>query len=200
MHGLRRAARVDDIDLRGDLVGRAEPGAAHGRDDVVGVVGREHIRRAQRQFLQRVPDPIVLPGLGEVIASGAACGMLIANDRLELLRGPIDDAGVLEHAAEHHDARAVVQGADQFGRNVTPACRAGNLRPQACAVIDQHVLLDRAGIPVVGQVRLLTHHIDEASELAVIFVQVARHWAGTVRHVLAPWRSRVMDNASLGSP
>src|SRR5260370_885872 len=94
VHGLGRAAGVDHVDLRGDLVGGAEPGVAHGRDDVVGVVGREDIWRAQGQLLQCVPDPIVLPGLGEMIAGGAASRALIGDDRLELRRGPIDYAWI----------------------------------------------------------------------------------------------------------
>ena len=112
--GLGRAARIDHVDLRRDLVARAEPGVAHGRDDVVGVIGREDIRRAQCQLLQRVPDPVVLPGLGEMIARGAARGPLAGDDRLELLGGTVDDAEVAERTGEHDDARAVVQCADQL--------------------------------------------------------------------------------------
>src|SRR6266851_4751411 len=125
MHALRRAARVDHVDLRGDLIARPEPGAACGRDEVVGVVGREHLRRAQGQLLQRVPDPVVLPGLGEVVACGAARRPLAGDDRLELPRGPVDDADVTERTGQHHDAGAVEQGAGQFGFHPRPAGRAG---------------------------------------------------------------------------
>ena len=124
VRGLRRAARVDDVDLGGDLVAGAEPGVAHGRDDVVGVVGNEDVRRAQRQLLQRVPDPVVLPGLGEMVARGAACRALAGDDRLELLRGAFDDAEVVERAGEHHDAGAVVQRAGQLGLGIPPPFRA----------------------------------------------------------------------------
>jgi hypothetical protein len=134
---------------------------AHGGDDVVGVIGGEDIRRAQCQLLQRVPDPVVLPGLGEMIARGAARGTLAGDDRLKLLRGTINDAQVAERTGEHDDARAVVQCAGQLGLRVPPPFGAGDVLPQACAVIHEHVLLDRAGVRVVGEIRLLRDHLDE---------------------------------------
>jgi hypothetical protein len=45
VHALRRAARVDHVDLRGDLIAGPQPGPAHGRDEVVGVVVREYLGR-----------------------------------------------------------------------------------------------------------------------------------------------------------
>ena len=72
MRRLRRAAGVHEIDLRGDLVGRAEPRLADQRDDLVAVVGGEDLRIAQAELLERVPDAVVGAGLGEMIAA-AGC-------------------------------------------------------------------------------------------------------------------------------
>jgi hypothetical protein len=36
---------------------------------------------------------------------------------------------------------------------------------------------------VVSEIRLLTHHLDEVSQPAVIFGQVARRQADTLRHL-----------------
>jgi hypothetical protein len=132
-----------------------------------------------------------------MIARGAACRTLVRDDRLELFRRAFDDAEVVERACEHHDAGAVVQCADQLGLNVPPPLRAGDLLPQASAVIDEHVLLDRAGVRIAADVRPLTHHLDEVSQPAVILGQVARYRAGTLGHLLAPRRLRVRDTFSL---
>jgi hypothetical protein len=161
---------------------------AHGRDDIVGIVGNEDVRRAQRQLLQRVPDPVVLPGLGEMVARGAARRALGGDDRLELLSGAIDDAEVAERPGEYHDAGAITQRAGQLGLDLPPRLRAGDLLPQAPAVIDEHAALDRVGVRVVSEIRLLTQHFDEVGQPAVILGQVARRWAGALRHLLAPRR------------
>ena len=59
-----------------------------------------------------------------MVARGAACRALTGDDRLELLRGAIDDAEVLERAGERHDAGAVVQRAGQLGLDIPPPFRA----------------------------------------------------------------------------
>ena len=103
-----------------------------------------------------------------MVARRAARGPLGGNDRLELPRGPVNDPRVIECARQHHDAGAVEQGAGQFGFNPRSARRAGKLLPQPRAVVDEHVLLDRAGVRVIGQVRLPAHQVDEVSQAAVI--------------------------------
>ncbi len=66
------ATGIDDVDLRGDLVARAQPGLADDGEGVVGVVLGEHLRCVQREFLRGVPDPVVGAGLAEVVARGRA--------------------------------------------------------------------------------------------------------------------------------
>src|SRR4051794_33065808 len=63
VRGLCRAARVDHVDLRGDLVAGAEPGRRGQRQDVVGVVVGERLGVEQGRLLQRVPHPVVGTGL-----------------------------------------------------------------------------------------------------------------------------------------
>jgi hypothetical protein len=66
---LRCAARVHDVELRRDLIGRPEPGLAHERDDCIAIIGSEDRGVAQAQLLERVPDAIVGAGLREMIAA-----------------------------------------------------------------------------------------------------------------------------------
>ena len=66
---LSRAARIDDVELRRDLIGRPEPGFAHERNDRVAVIGGEHRGVAQAELLERIPDAVVGAGLGEMIAA-----------------------------------------------------------------------------------------------------------------------------------
>src|SRR5271165_1383910 len=56
MRKLRRAARIDDVELRGDLISGAKPRLAHERNDGVAVIGGECRRVPQAQLLERVPD------------------------------------------------------------------------------------------------------------------------------------------------
>ena len=167
VHTLGGPTRIDHVDLRGHLIAGSQPGPAHGRDEVVRVVVREHLGRPQGQLLQRVPDPVVLPGGGEVVPGRAARGPLGGNDRLELPRGPVDDPRIIECARQQHDAGTVEQGTGQFGFNPRPARRAGKLLPQPCAVVDEHVLLDGTGVRVIGQIRLPAHQVDEVGQAAI---------------------------------
>jgi len=119
-----------------------------------------------------------------VISGRAARRPLRGDDRLELPRGPVDDPRVIERAGQHHDARPAEQRAGQLGLHPEPARRTGKLLPQPCAVVDQHVLLDRSGVRVIGQISLLAHQVDEVGQAAVIGGQVARRGIGG--HLLAP--------------
>ena len=62
---------------------RAQPCIASSRDELVRVVAREHIGRAQAQLFQRVPDPVVRARLRKVIAARAALRALVADDRFK---------------------------------------------------------------------------------------------------------------------
>ena len=107
VRGLRLAARVDDVDLRRDLVGRARATPSRDqRDDVVGVVVDEHLGVAHGELLQRVPHPVVGAGLGEVVARGGAARLLLGDQRVEGRGRPVDDGDVGERALEDDDARA----------------------------------------------------------------------------------------------
>jgi len=62
---LRRAARIDDVELRSDLVGRPEPGLAHERDDRVAIVRGKDWQGRAGTASQRVPDRSLAPGLAK---------------------------------------------------------------------------------------------------------------------------------------
>ena len=70
MWKLRRAAWIDDVDLRRDLVIGTEPGLRCECDDVIRVVVSEYVWISLSELLQGVPDAIVGTGLGEVVAAG----------------------------------------------------------------------------------------------------------------------------------
>jgi hypothetical protein len=113
------------------------------RDDVGGVVVDEDLRGPHGELLQRVPDPVVRAGRGEVVAGDGARGALLGDHRVELGGGPVDDGGV-ERAAHDDDARTVGQRAHQL---------LGRGGAQPVGVVDQHLLLDGRGVRVVGEVR-----------------------------------------------
>ena len=69
VRGLRSATRIDAIDLRGDLVGRAQPGLAHRGQRGVAVIGGKHVGGTQSEPFQRGPDAVVGAGLGEVVTT-----------------------------------------------------------------------------------------------------------------------------------
>ena len=114
MRNLRCATGIDDVDLGGDLVARAQPSLRDQRKRVVGVVVGEHLGGVQREFLRGIPDPVVGAGLAEVIAGGAALGALRVDQCGEGDAGAVEH-GVVEGALEHHDAGTVGERADQFG-------------------------------------------------------------------------------------
>ncbi len=138
------AARADDVDLRGDLVARAEPGRRRQRDDVVGVVGDERLRVADRELLQRVPDPAVGARRREVVAGRAAGGRLVGDDLVEDGGHPVDHRVVGERALEDDHARTVGERADQLGADVVAAGLGRDRRAEPVGVVDQHVLSTRS--------------------------------------------------------
>ena len=68
VRALRRAAGLDDVELRSDLVRRAEPRRRGEGDAVALVVVDEALGLGDRELLQRVPDPIVRAHHREVVA------------------------------------------------------------------------------------------------------------------------------------
>src|SRR6266498_1816638 len=168
---LCRAARIDHVDLRGDLVVRAEPGRADQGDDVVGVIVGEYRRLADRQLLQGVPHPVVGARLREMVAGGRAAGPLVGDHRVERVGGTVDHRQVGERPLEHHQAGAVHQRTREFGLDLPmPSNRAG-VRPHPVAVVDQHVLLYSVGVRVVAQHRGAADEHHEIRQPAVVLGQ-----------------------------
>ena len=101
VHGLRLAAGVDHIELRGDLVAGAEPAFGNEGDDFVGIVFGESFGIAQAKFFQGVPDAVIGAGLGEMIAAAGVGLVLFGDHGVEGAGGRINDGlvgeGILEH-------------------------------------------------------------------------------------------------------
>ena len=152
MRDLSRAARIDDVELRGDLIGRPEPGLAHERDDCVAIIGSEDRRVAQAQLLERVPDAVVGAGLGEMVAAADIVRALFLDDRPVMRVGLIDRGMVGERVADDDDAGAVGERVDPFRQQFLARLgRSGGLA-RLEAIVDEHVRRDVAGEGIVGAV------------------------------------------------
>ncbi len=145
-------ARADDVDLRGDLVGRTEPGRRGQRDDVVGVVGDERLRRLHGQLLQRVPDPAVGARSREVVAVRTAGRLLLGDYLVEGGGHPVHHCVVGEGGLEDDHARPVGERADQLGGHVVAARLGRGRRAEPVGVVDEDVLLDPVGVGVRREV------------------------------------------------
>ena len=115
MRDLRRAAGIDDIELRSDLIGRAKPGLAHERDDRVAIIGGERPRgRAGRASRARSRC-----GHWRLAWRNDRrrrhCSALFVDDRPEMRVGLVDRGKVGERAADDDDAGPVGQRLDPFG-------------------------------------------------------------------------------------
>jgi hypothetical protein len=146
---LRGTTGVDDVDLRRHLVGRPQPGLADEREGVVGVVGRERLGVAQRELVERAPDPVVGTRLREVVAGGGAGRVLLGDHRLERRGGAVDDRDVRERAGEDDDAGPVGERVHDLGLQLAAALRVGGLLAERTAV-HRHVLPDVVGERVVA--------------------------------------------------
>ena len=73
---LRGAAGIDEVDLSGDLIERAEPRTAYQRNDVVCIIADERLWVGGAQLLVRVPNPGVGAWLAEMVASRVLLGGL----------------------------------------------------------------------------------------------------------------------------
>lgn len=163
VHALRGAARVDHVDLGGDLVAGAEPGLADQGQHVVGVVVGEDLGGVQGRLVQGAPHPVVGAGLREVVTAGGARRPLPLDQRAEDGGGPVHHVRVRERAPQYDDAGAVQQRADPFGPH---RGRVGR-RPDAVAVVDGDVPLDPHGARVVGRIGALGDQHTEGVEVAV---------------------------------
>ena len=185
---LSRAAWIDDVELRSDLIRRAEPRFAHERDHRIAVIGRKHGRVAQAQLLERVPDPVVRARLGEMIAAADIAQALFVDDRPEMRIGLVDRREVGERAADDDDARSVGQRLDPFRHQFL--ARFGRSRGAARleAVVDGHVRRDVAGEGIVSAIGGPLHELLERIEVARVrrephsvgpqaFGVVVLHWA-----------------------
>src|SRR3984885_7621246 len=81
---LSRAARIDDVELRSDLISRAEPRFADERNHRVATIVGEDCRGAQAQLTQRLPKPFIGPRFGAMIAPRQVAQLLLLNDRPKL--------------------------------------------------------------------------------------------------------------------
>ncbi len=128
MRDLSRAAGIDDVELRSDLIGRPEPGLAHQRDDCVAIIGREDRGVAQAELLERVPDAVVGARLGEMVAAADIARALFLDDRPVMRIGLVDRGMVGERVADDDDAGAVGQRLDPFRHQFLAGLRAKRRR------------------------------------------------------------------------
>ena len=149
---LSRAAWIDDVELRSDLISRAEPRFAHERDDRVAVIGGEDRRIPQAQLLERVPDAVIGAWLGEMIAAADVVLPLFVDDRPEVRVGLVDRDEVSEGAANGDDAGTVGKRLDPFRHQFLSGFGGGCSAARLDAVIDGHVRHDIAGERIVGAV------------------------------------------------
>ncbi len=185
VHTLRGAARVDLVDLRGDLVAGTEPGLGDQRQHVVGVVVGERLGVADGHLVERVPHPVVGAGPGEVVAAGTARRPLLLDDRGEDGARPVHHGEIGERPLEHHDAGPVHEGTHPFALH---APRVGG--PQPVAVVEQDVLLHPLGERIVTRIGAPVDQGAEGVEVAVLLPEPGSRPDGGERHrkVLSPCR------------
>ena len=171
MRRLRRAAGVDAIDLRRDLIAGPEPRLADHRDRVIGVVGRESLRVAQAELFERIPDPVVGAGLGEMVAARLVVAMLLVDDFEKDLGHGVDRGEVLEGAAEHDDAGAVEHRGGPFRHHLAASHRFARGGADGGAVVDGHVGDDFRGERIFRGVGPAFHKRLEIFEPAALRVK-----------------------------
>ena len=172
MHGLAGAPGVDDVDLAGDLVPRAQPRRGGQREDVVGVVVDEGPGVCDGELLEGVPEPVVGAGGREVVAGRGTRGPLLCDDLLEDLGDAVDDV-VLERPAEHDDPGAVRERVGDLGAHRPRRVVVGHGVTQRVGVVQQHPLRDLGGVRVVALVGCGVDHLEEVLEVTVLGPQVA---------------------------
>ncbi len=171
MRNLSRAARIDDVELRGDLIRRAEPGFACERDHRVAVIGGEGGRVLETQLFERIPDAVVGARLGEMIAAADVALTLFLDDRPKMSVGLIDRARVGERAANGDDAGPVGQRLDPFRHDFLAGLGRRGDAAHFEAVVDGHVRHDVPGERIIGAVGRPLDASPERVEIASLLGQ-----------------------------
>ena len=161
MGNLRVAARIDDVELRGDLIEGPEPGLADEGDRRIAVIGAEDGRVGETQLLQRVPDAVIRARLGEMIAAIGVAPVLLLDHRPKARVRCLDRRKIGESAADHDDAGPIAHRLDPFGHHLLAGLCRGSGSPHRLAVVDQDVRDDIAG---EGIVRKGDRSLDERPE------------------------------------
>ena len=148
MRILRSPARIDPVDLRGELVIRPQPGIADQREADITVILRKSGRIGDAVFLQRIPDPVIRARFGEMIPRPGAGLLFLVNHTSEQLGRPIQRRGVAKSAFDHDDAGTRQESAGPFAHQVLLGCVVH--RTYGVSVIDQHVLVNLIRVGPVG--------------------------------------------------
>ncbi len=171
MRRLGQAPGVDDVDLRGEGVAGPQPGGRRQGDEIVAVVLDEDLGLGDRQLLECVPHPVVVAGLGVVVARSLAAGPLFGDHRLERGRGGVDDGCIGEGSLEGDYARSVEEGVGEFGLHGESGFGVGDDRTEVIAVVDDRVVIDRRGVWVLAKHRRLLDDRGEVGQAAIGLVQ-----------------------------
>ena len=149
---LRLTARIDDVELRGDLIAGPEPGLADERDDNIAVIGGERHGVGEAELLQRVPHAVVRAGFGEMVAAGRIVSFLLVDHRPEMGVDGLDRPKVAEGLAEDDDAGPAGHRLDPFGHHLLARIGRGGGAAHRVAVINEDVGDDVAGERIVGRI------------------------------------------------
>jgi len=171
MRGLCLSTRIDEIDLSGDLIERAQPGTADHRKYVVGVVARVQIRRQHAQLLMRVPDAGIGTRLGKMISLAATDPRLLGDDLQQHVADAIDQIHIGECPAENHQARTIKQNLMPFSHIVIERLGIISNVPQSFGIVDRNIALYLAGERILLARR---HELDNSLEL-IKRTTVVRH-------------------------
>ncbi len=164
MRDLRLAAGVDHVDLRGDLVAGAEPGLGDQREDVVGVVARRTSPGRGRRTCPARPRSgrwrrAWRSGRRRRVPAAFCSAIISAKTAVARSTTPASNA-----PWNTTMPGPSIERTGQLGLHVAAALDGGGVLAQTGAV-DEHALLDRVGVGVVGQVRRGEAALDEGAEV-----------------------------------
>ena len=171
MGDLRLAARIDDIELRGDLIAGPEPRLADERDDRVAIIGGEGGRIGEAEFFERVPDPVVRAGLGEMVAHAGVAAVLLVDHRPEMRVRRLDRFQLGEGSAKGDNAGPIGHRLHPFRHDLPAAFGRGGGAANRVAFIDEHVRDDLAGKGIVSGIQRALDQRPERLEIAAILGQ-----------------------------
>ncbi len=154
MRALRRAAGVHHVQLGGHLIVRAKPSLGDQGKKGVAVVPGKVFWIAQAVLFKAVPDAVIGPRLGEMIAAACAAAVLLIDHRAEHGAGAVNHGVIGFSGLQDHDARTVQQGIGPFRHQRLAFDRVVDCGVQGAAIIDQHVLLHIGGKRIIGQIGL----------------------------------------------